>query len=799
MAKGSRRSAGKRQRGAGRGESRQPAGDPPAASARAEGAGVQEREETLLLGEPGSIRPLRDLSQPILILHRRWSQEVAPMLLVFFSAFLLYTLTAPRSVTLEDDGLFLMNLEHWGVCHPPGYPLYSLLGSSFYHLMPDFIVPALRGHLFSGFCAAVAAAAVYAIVIQLVRSRLIGVIAGCALAASDVFWSQAIIAEVYTLNAMMYFIVMAMCLRYAGADAREAAGRPHLYLYCAIAFVYGLGLSNHWPLLGLGSIGLLMMVIAQWRNLIARIPFGAVCLCLGLLPYTFLVWRSQTDAALNFYGALDSLEQMRFYVTRGGYSGVDNQSGVGLEEKLAFVRFLSGQFLWQFTPLGLALAVAGFVAMLRSRVHSWLACSLFVSWFMAGPLLIHLIDFQNEFIWFSAFRVYHLLSYGITAIWMAYGLAWLVDLLRARRPQFRLWPQAGVGLGAVVIAATLAAHWHRNDRSDYFWARDLAMYKLGSVEPGTHLFTFDDLDLPVGYLSYVEYVRPDVTVYNDQALVFGNRPYSPFLPDGQKKLVLQKFAEEFNAPIYYHPNRIELFGGPTQGSDFLGFWRRVNRESTDNRVVLSDSLLLWLENALDSSPTISDRWTRQQNYGLIATLTSAVAHAELGGYNLDRRWKEIIGRAYEENPLAHLVMLSARVNSRSFSLEDARREVAWVAQQTADRRDDEQIIDENNISDMLAIAAQIVMRYPEAAPGSPAAYVEEVLRSSVQTRFKVDNVRILVDVLRGQQRHDDAIELLEENLPNISEADAAFRRLHLLLVQERDTGTLQRQVITLPS
>ena len=792
MAKGSRRSSGKRQRG--KGES----GSGPAAG-RSAGKSEEGGQETLLLGAAAPIRPWRNIDQPILILRRQWSREVAPMLLVFLSAFLLYTLTAPRSVTLEDDGLFLMNLEHWGVCHPPGYPLYSLLGSSFYYLMPEFIAPALRGHLFSGFCAAVAAAAVYAIVIQLVRSRLIGVIAGCALAASDVFWSQAIIAEVYTLNAMMYFIIMAMCLRYAGADIRESSGRPHLYLYCAIAFVYGLGLSNHWPLLGLGSIGLLMMVIAQWRTLIARVPFGAICLPFGLLPYTFLIWRSQTDAALNFYGPLDSLDQLRFYVTRGGYSGVDNQSGVGLEEKLAFTRFLSNEFLWQFTPIGLALAAVGFVAMLRSRVHSWLACSLFVSWFMAGPLLIFLIDFQNEFIWFSAFRVYHLLSYGITAIWLAYGLAWLIDLLRARRSQFRFWPQVGVGLGAAVIAATLAAHWHRNDRSEYFWARDLAMYKLGSVEGGTHLFTFDDLDLPVGYLSYVEYVRPDVTVYNDQALVFGNRPYSPFLPDSQKKLVLQKFADDIDAPIYYHPNRIDLFSTQTYGSDFLGFWRRVNRINSDSRVILSDSLLLWLENALDSASGISDRWTRQQNYGLIATLTSAVAHAELSGYNLDQKWQEIIQRAYDENPLAHLVMLSARVNSKSFSVKDARREVVWIAEQTSNRRDDEQIIDENNIADMFAIAAQIVMRHPDAAPGSPAAYIEEVLRASVRTRFKTENVQTLIDIMRGQQRHDEAIALLEEQFPNISEADPAFRRLHLLLHQEKDTGTLQRAVINLPA
>ena len=34
----------------------------------------------------------------------------------------LYAATLPRTVVLEDDGLFLMAGVHLGVAHPPGYP-----------------------------------------------------------------------------------------------------------------------------------------------------------------------------------------------------------------------------------------------------------------------------------------------------------------------------------------------------------------------------------------------------------------------------------------------------------------------------------------------------------------------------------------------------------------------------------------------------------------------------------------------------------------------------------------------------
>ena len=39
----------------------------------------------------------------------------------------LYAATLPRTVVLEDDGLFLMAGVHLGVAHPPGYPLYTLI------------------------------------------------------------------------------------------------------------------------------------------------------------------------------------------------------------------------------------------------------------------------------------------------------------------------------------------------------------------------------------------------------------------------------------------------------------------------------------------------------------------------------------------------------------------------------------------------------------------------------------------------------------------------------------------------
>ena len=72
----------------------------------------------------------------------------------------LYAATLPRTVVLEDDGLFLMAGVHLGVAHPPGYPLYTLI----VHLFTRWPLgdPAVLGHLSSAVAGALACGAVYA-------------------------------------------------------------------------------------------------------------------------------------------------------------------------------------------------------------------------------------------------------------------------------------------------------------------------------------------------------------------------------------------------------------------------------------------------------------------------------------------------------------------------------------------------------------------------------------------------------------------------------------------------------------
>ena len=207
----------------------------------------------------------------------------------------LYVATLPRTVVLEDDSLFLMAGVHLGVAHPPGYPLYTLIVHLFTRLPFGDVV--FLGHLSSAVLGALACGAVYACARLLRASPAPALIVAWLFGVSEQFWSQAIIAEVYTLNALLFFATYALVLHGAQNPRR---GWP----LAAADVAWGAGLANHWPLMVLATPGLAMALALapKWRDVLGRLPrlLGAAFLT-AALPYAWMVWLSH-QSAISFYG-----------------------------------------------------------------------------------------------------------------------------------------------------------------------------------------------------------------------------------------------------------------------------------------------------------------------------------------------------------------------------------------------------------------------------------------------------------------------------------------------------------------
>ena len=158
--------------------------------------------------------------------------------IVVFSLFILYAASAPRTVTLEDSGIFIMSSDAAGISHPPGYPIHSLLGKLFSFLPLGSV--AFRVHLLSALFGALSCAVLFWIAHFLTATRIIAYAVAFGYGVSREFWAQAIIAEVYSLNVFFFFLTMALALLYRSA--------PETRTLKWIALLVGLGMSHHWPL-----------------------------------------------------------------------------------------------------------------------------------------------------------------------------------------------------------------------------------------------------------------------------------------------------------------------------------------------------------------------------------------------------------------------------------------------------------------------------------------------------------------------------------------------------------------------
>ncbi|MCC7262655.1 MAG: DUF2723 domain-containing protein [Candidatus Latescibacteria bacterium] len=176
---------------------------------------------------------------------------------VFLAALLLYLKSMATTVSFWDCGEFIACSYTMGVPHPPGSPLYVLLGRVF-TLLP-LGSPAARVVFMSGLTSALAVWCVYLSTVALSRrvmggtshqafgdQRDLSVILGAAVAAlclgcSYTFWFNAVEAEVYGYSIFFTALGVWLILFWEGTQ-HGTSNDKWLYL---IAYAFGLGGGLH--------------------------------------------------------------------------------------------------------------------------------------------------------------------------------------------------------------------------------------------------------------------------------------------------------------------------------------------------------------------------------------------------------------------------------------------------------------------------------------------------------------------------------------------------------------------------
>ena len=305
----------------------------------------------------------------------------------FLVALLVYVATAATDVLPADSGEFQLAAALLGVAHPPGYPLYTLMGNVFIRLLP-LGTPAYRLNLMS----AVIAAATLPLVARATRlwARQMGasprleiaggLTAALTLGTATTFWAQATIANIRSLTIFFAALALLALARFAAAEDEGGAGRALGLLGGAV----GLGLG-HYPSLGFVVLFFVVYVLLMdprlvvspnrwWRPVLS----GAV----GFLPLAYLPIRGAMGAVLA-PDDIDTLSGFLEHVTARGFAG-DMFAYANTTDLPHRVALLPTLFPFQFNAVLLVGAAAGLAGLLwhNRRLFLLLAGSLTVQAFV---------------------------------------------------------------------------------------------------------------------------------------------------------------------------------------------------------------------------------------------------------------------------------------------------------------------------------------------------------------------------------------------------------------------------------
>jgi hypothetical protein len=419
-----------------------------------------------------------------------------------------YVRTLSPTVAGGDSGELIAAAYTLGVPHPPGYPLYTLLGKLF-TLLPVGTI-AWRVNLLSAVCGAGAATLLFLTVARWARSAWAALASASLFAFAPTVWPHAVTAEVFALNNLFAAGLFYLTLRFWENRSFQIA--------CILFAWIGLGLSNHHTLIFYAIPAALFVLVHGGHEMRQprRLAVFALCGLVGLLPYAYLPLASASTPLMS-WGDQTTLEGFFTHFFRREYGtfslGIADAGSEGL--LVPRIRlYISGAFaglLW----VGPVLAAAGVTLMVRERTRP-------LVWWWVGAFCFFLLAFN------------YLANTPLDA-----GISRWVEERFWQQPHLLLCAFAGLGLAAltsrlgsagrlalpgaalVLAIAQPAIHFREQDKRGDTQLREFAKATLDSVAPGALLLEFgDQIFGGLRYMQIVEGYRTDVRVLDQMLLAY---------------------------------------------------------------------------------------------------------------------------------------------------------------------------------------------------------------------------------------------------------------------------------------
>jgi hypothetical protein len=412
----------------------------------------------------------------------------------------LYGSSLAPTVQGFDSAELTVGAHTLGFVHPPGYPVYMVLGHLFSRIPIGNV--GLRLNLMSAVFGSLTAFTLYRLLYVQTRAWATSLVTTLLFATAPYLWSQAVQAEVYTLHTLL---IAAALLAWFKAYHLNRIRSP------VICFaLLGLGMGNHLTT-ALLWIAILLSTIwepPRWRR--ACLGWTLLAIVIGAAGYVYFPWRSraalQVDYIRPYFDVdLSRLRGLWWLVSGQAFHHAFYLDAAPTELLQGVSRF--GAFLWNGSlGIGLVLGAWGWWR-LREAHPSWnRLLSIYLVLNFIAFLLYHVVDREAMF----------LPAYLAMGVWITHGIQALIDWGSRRSlglSSDRVQVVVNLALLSIVTIG-VGFNWRAVDLSHNRRTYDFARQLLDDVAPSTTIVNHWTTAAMLDYLRIVEGLRPDVRSFN---------------------------------------------------------------------------------------------------------------------------------------------------------------------------------------------------------------------------------------------------------------------------------------------
>lgn len=229
---------------------------------------------------------------------------------------LLILITVPIYIGLQvnsiyggDAGDLVSAIITGGVAHPPGYPLYTILGIAATHLI-SFGTYAWRVGFISSIPGILSIIIIYDLLSFLTRRKFISFIISLVLAFLYPIWLYSIVTEVFALNNLFLILLLWLSFRFA-------VEKKSKYLFASF-FIFGLSMTHHHIIIFLIPSLIYLIWLGKPKINLRKIIYSLFLFIAGLANYLYVPISSAYNPSLNWQGPFN-IENFFALVTRAGY------------------------------------------------------------------------------------------------------------------------------------------------------------------------------------------------------------------------------------------------------------------------------------------------------------------------------------------------------------------------------------------------------------------------------------------------------------------------------------------------